>query len=135
MIRVFLDTNILVSASFWKGSSYLITMKIIGGEILGFTTNEILQEYRIVLKRDFDLTEEEIDKRVEKLLEFLEIVSPIESLDIIKDYPPDNKVLEGAMEARVDYIVTYDAKHLLKLKEFKGIKFVPPEEFLRISNK
>ncbi len=105
---------------------------MIDGEILGFTTNEILQEYRTVLKRDFDQSEEEVDKRVEKLLEFLEIVSPSTTINVIKDHPPDNKVLEGAIEARADYIITYDAKHLLKLKEFKEIKIVSPEEFLRI---
>lgn len=40
--------------------------------------------------------------------------------------------MECAMEAQADYIVTYDATHLLKLKEFEGIKIVSPTEFLRI---
>lgn len=41
----------------------------------------------------------------------------------------DNKILEAASEAKADYIISGD-KHLLKLKEFKGIKIVKAKEFL-----
>ncbi|MBI5051556.1 putative toxin-antitoxin system toxin component, PIN family, partial [Candidatus Micrarchaeota archaeon] len=71
MTKVFLDTNILIAATFWKGSSYNILIEISRKNILGFTTNQILDEYRKVLKRDFNHSEEETDQRVEKLLEVL----------------------------------------------------------------
>lgn len=132
MINIFLGTNVLISATFWKGSSYKIMMRLIDSEFLGFTTNAILQEYRHAVKRDFSLNEQEIDAKVQKLLEFLEIVSPSEAVNVIKDDPSDNKVLEGALEARADYIITYDAKHLLKIKEFQGITIISPEEFLEL---
>ena len=41
----------------------------------------------------------------------------------------DNMVINCAVEGNVDYVVTQD-EHLLKIKEFKGIKIVKPEEFL-----
>ena len=42
----------------------------------------------------------------------------------------DNKVVECAIESFSDYIITYDG-HLLKLKEYKGIKIMKPEEILK----
>jgi len=48
----------------------------------------------------------------------------------MKDDPDDNRVLECAIESSSDYIITYDG-HLLKLKEYTGIKIIKPEEILK----
>ena len=49
----------------------------------------------------------------------------------LKMTPNDNKVLECAKDGKADYIITSD-NHLLRLKEFEGIKIVSPGEFLKI---
>jgi len=56
---------------------------------------------------------------------------PKRKVNVVKQDPDDNKFIEAALEGEADYIVTQD-RHLLKLKEFEGIKIVTPEEFLRI---
>ena len=56
------------------------------------------------------------------------IVEPTEKILIVKDDPKDNIFIETAVGGNVDYIVSQD-NHLLKLKEFRGIKIVTPEEF------
>jgi len=40
-----------------------------------------------------------------------------------------NKILECALEAQASFIVSGD-KHLLEIKEYKGIKIISPKEFL-----
>lgn len=72
----------------------------------------------------------------EKVEEFLEIivfdskiVYPKNKLDIVKKDPSDNKVIECAIEAEASFVVSGD-KHLLEIKEYKGIKIVSPREFL-----
>jgi len=40
-------------------------------------------------------------------------------------------VLECALAAEADYIVTGDKKHLLTLREFHDIRIVSPSDFLR----
>lgn len=129
-IRLFLDTNILVSATFWEGASHALLLKIFKGNAIGFTTNSILHEYRVVLKRDFHLTEQEVDVQIGVLLQSLKIVSPSVSIDIIKLDPSDNRVLEGALEARCHYIISYD-KHLLDLLVFRTISIIKPEDLLK----
>lgn len=70
-------------------------------------------------------------RSVEKIIAIATLVEPVEKLNIVKEDPDDNMVLECAKAGKVDYIVSND-KHLLKLKEFEGIKIVTPKEFLQI---
>ena len=52
-------------------------------------------------------------------------------LKIVKEDPDDNKILECAVEGKADFIVSQDS-HLLKLREFHGIRIMSPEEFLEM---
>jgi predicted nucleic acid-binding protein len=45
--------------------------------------------------------------------------------------PQDEMVLECALAAEVDVIVSGDKKHLLSLRRFRGIPILSPSEFLR----
>jgi len=58
------------------------------------------------------------------------LVEPKEKFNTIKDDPSDNKIIECAKEGKSDFIITND-NHLLKLKEFEGIRIVTPKEFLK----
>jgi len=59
------------------------------------------------------------------------IVEPKERINIVKDDQKDNIFIETAVAGNVDYIISQD-NHLLKLKEFRGIKIITPEEFNKI---
>ena len=59
------------------------------------------------------------------------IVLPRQKFKIVKEDPDDNKIVEAAVEGNCDFIVSSD-KHLLKLKEFKGIKIITPKEFFKL---
>ena len=56
------------------------------------------------------------------------IVEPKEKISIVKDDPKDNIFIETAIAGNADYIITQD-NHLLKLKEFRRVKVITPEEF------
>ena len=58
------------------------------------------------------------------------IVKPGEKIDMVKEDPDDNIVLECAKAGKVDFIITQD-NHLLKLKIFENMPIITPEEFLR----
>lgn len=62
---------------------------------------------------------------------FTKLIEPKQKVDIIKDDSDDNKVVACATESSSQYIITYD-KHLLKLKEYKEIKIITPEELVKI---
>ena len=132
-MKIAVDTNFLVSATQWDYSvSHKLLQKLIRNNAEIFTTREILEEFTEVLKRDFLYNEADIQNLFEKILQFLTLVNPSIKVDVIKEDPDDNKIIECAIESKADYIISYD-KHLLKLKEFQGIKIVQPEEALGFS--
>ena len=132
-MKVTVDTNFLISATQWD---YSVAHKLLKKFILShteiFTTQDILDETAEVLERDFKYNKSEAKNIIEKVLLFAKLIDPKEKIDIIKDDPDDNKVVECAIESSSDYIVTYD-KHLLRLIEYKGIKIMKPEEILKES--
>jgi len=131
-MKVVLDTNFLVSATQWDYSvSHKLFEKLIRDNVEMFTTKEILEEFVEVLRRDFLYSDEESKILIELILKFLLLVNPGKKVDAVKEDPDDNKILECALESGAEYIISYD-KHLLKIKEFNGIRIITPEKFLDV---
>ena len=130
-MRVVFDTNVLISATLWNESSaQKILHKLIEEDYDIFLSLEIIEEYKKVLKRDFDYSEEEINNFISIIMQFSNIIEPNTIINIIQNDPEDNRILECAISANADIILSYD-NHLLKLKEFNEIRILKPEE-LRI---
>ncbi len=72
----------------------------------------------------------EMNRTVERITAIAAFVEPKEKLHVVIDDPTDDKFIECAKEGNADYIVSND-QHLLKIKEFEGIKIITPEEFLK----
>ena len=135
MIKITLDTNVLISGTFWTGKSFKIMKLIDEKKIICVLSKKILEEYYKILKSDEIIEKIKkkdllISKIAEKIITNSLIVEPKIKLNIIKEDPDDNKILECAKTGKVDYIITND-NHLLKIKGFEGIKIVKPEEFLK----
>ena len=126
--RVVLDTNIYVSATFWTGRPYIIVQKAIKQDIAVFVSDEIIQELRKVLARDFSISKSEIEEVVEAILLFTNMLNPKKKVSAVQDDPEDDRILECALACNADCIVTQD-NHLLKLKEFQNIAILTPQEF------
>jgi len=128
MVAVTFDTNVLLSATLWDGSvAQKLLFDLIRQNVQIYSTLEILSEYQEVLKRDFDFSDEEIKEILEKVLAFATLVSPTLRINIVKDDPDDDKIIECALESNSRYIITYD-KHLLNIREYQGIRIIRPEE-------
>jgi|SRR3989344_1069289 len=133
-MKITVDTNVLISSTFWYGASNKIIEKVENKELELILSKEIIEEFLRVLNyeeiqqkiRDKNL---EMKRSVEKIISISLITEPKQKFDIIKEDPDDNKILECAFERKVDYIISQD-NHLLKLKNFEGIKIINPEEFL-----
>lgn len=131
-MRVVFDTNVLLSATLWDLSvSHKLLMALIRLDVAIFSSSFIISEYKRVLKRDFGYDDESISSISDRILMFASLVIPISNVDVVKDDPSDNRILECAIDSCSGYVVTYD-KHLLSIKEYCGIKILRPEEILRI---
>lgn len=119
--KIVCDTNTLVSGFLWKGKEYLLLSRVLERKAVLFTSPALLSEFARVLEypkiRPLIPNPAELTKKLESIAVFVE---PKEKVEIIKEDPDDNKVLECALAAGADFIVSGD-NHLLKLRAFKGI--------------
>jgi len=129
MIKVVLDTNVFISALFWKGAPYQIFKRILEGAILNFVSPQILAEIKERLLDKFKLPPEKVKEFLEIIVFNSQLVYPKKKLNIVKKDPKDNKILECALEAKASFVISGDG-HLLEIKKYKGIKIVSPKEFL-----
>ncbi|MBS3139868.1 putative toxin-antitoxin system toxin component, PIN family [Candidatus Woesearchaeota archaeon] len=127
-MAVTFDTNVLLSATLWDGSvAQKLLFDLIRQGVKIYSTTEILSEYQEILKRDFDFSDTEVSEIMGKVLAFVTLVSPQTKIKAVKNDPDDDVIIECAFESESKYIITYD-KHLLNLKEFRGIRIIKPEE-------
>jgi len=130
MIRVVLDTNVFISALFWKGAPYQIFKRVLNGAILNFTSPQILEEIEGRLLDKFKLPPEKVKEFLEIIIFNSQIVFPKRKLNIVKEDPSNNKIIECVLEAKASFIISGD-RHLLKIKEYREIKIISPREFIR----
>ena len=134
-MRVVLDTNVLISGTFWTGDSFRILSLIDSGKFTLILSKEILEEYDRVLHSDEILEKsayrEEKAMAVRRLLAMATIIVPTSHVRVVTDDPDDDKFLDAAMEGKAGFIVSQD-QHLLKLKEFQNIRILTPQELLRL---
>ena len=133
MNKAVFDTNVYISALGFGGipEQLLELATGPGRQFQLYTSHDILKEIMKVLGSDkFKFAKEEIADAISVIDDAADVVSPGIRLNIIK-HETDNRILECAVKARVDYIVSGD-KHLLGLKEYKGIRSITPAQFLKI---
>lgn len=132
-MKVVFDTNIVASASFWRGKPFDCLSAWARGEISVYVSPQLLSEY-------FD-TVEELSARypqkprvewIENLTASADLVFPSDRARGETPDPFDEMILECALAADADYIVSGDKKHLLPLREFRGIKILTADGFLKL---
>ena len=132
-MKVVIDTNVFISGIFWEGNfSSEIIDALKNKEIQSICSLEIIEEIVKTLSNfRIQMNKELIDNWKDIILKNSIMVKPIKKIDIVKDDPDDNKFIEAAIEGRAEYIISQD-KHLLKIKEYEGIKILNPSDFIKI---
>ena len=133
-MKAVLDTNVFISGIFWKGASNKVISNWKDGKFTLVTSLEGISEIIKILK-DFKikLPDDMIKEWIDLIVRNSIVVEPKEKILAVKDDPKDNIFIETAVAGNVDYIVSQD-NHLLKIKGFRGIKIITPEEFNKIRN-
>jgi uncharacterized protein len=133
--KVILDTNILVSALGWQGNPHRVLQKAIDKEVELFISYEQLEELARVLDYPkFDFTAEEKTRFKALISATAVLVRPRTKLDIIKEDPSDNRILECALASKADFIISGDA-HLIALGKLESTRIVSASQFLTASKR
>jgi putative PIN family toxin of toxin-antitoxin system len=128
-IVVTLDTNIYVSALQFGGAPMALLAMALDNEIEIAISQPILTETLRVLREKFRWLPYDILDAGQRLERIGRMVQPTLVLNVIEYDPPDNRILECAVESGSRYIVSHD-KDLLRLASYRGIEIVTVADFL-----
>lgn len=131
-MRVVLDTNVWISALVFPGGAcdQLVRKLRESPSVVLLTSSFILQEFERVLVEKFEYARHDAEPLRRAVAEFSTIVEPQQRVTVIRQPDADNRILECAVDGQADLLVTGDAKHLLPLKIFRGIRICSPREVL-----
>lgn len=134
--KIILDTNVLVSALRSSlGPSFALVQAIRAGKIRMCCSPALFLEYEDVLKRPsqltaFELTVVDVDDILADLAGHIQPVSThYQWRPQLRD-PSDEMVLEAAVNASAEAIVTYNLRDFTPAKSF-GILVLNPEQTFR----
>ena len=125
-LKIVPDTGFYIAAALKDGyaRTYLLGK---GSRYLSyqlFSSEAILLEVQEKFENKFGFDRSTVVVAINDIRKVVKIVHPTKIVNAVRD-PDDNKVLECALEAEADVVLSFD-KDLLDLKEYNGIKIVHP---------
>lgn len=134
-MKVVFDTNVVASASFWCGAPFDSLAAWAQGRCQAVVSPALLAEYHETIEElRLEYAKHPFVPWADALTETAELVFPAERASGATPDRDDEMVLECALAAEADCIVTGDKKHLLPLREFRGIPILSPAEFMKRLN-
>jgi uncharacterized protein len=125
-MKVVLDTNVIIDG---LHDEYSYEKQIIdavrSGEIEAFANHQTVRENKLIMRRLVD--HPEYEREINQLFSQINPVINRHQIHIVRDRE-DNKILESAVEAEAEYLITRD-NDLLSLEKYQGVKIVTPANF------
>ena len=109
MLTFTLDTNSHISALEFGGTRLRLLHMTVEGEIEIAISQPIIDETRRILRDKFGWSQARLDDVEAWLSSITRLVALRQTLDIVKQNPPDNRILECAVEDSSLYVVSGDS--------------------------
>jgi putative PIN family toxin of toxin-antitoxin system len=129
-VTVVFDTNILFSATGWRGQPFQCVELARTGKLQAASCTHIMDELSEKLVAKLRFSSEQAAETLADYLGFMPLVNIAGDLRAVPRDPEDNAVLECAVVAQARFIITGDLD-LLSLGTFRGIEIIRAAEFMR----
>ena len=131
-LRVVLDTNVLFSALAFPAESppSRVLRLIVEGRVDAFHSQFILDELEETLRAKAGWGDEELRALRRRLKPLFTLVVPHSRVAVVTRIEADNRILECAVDAQADVLITGNLKDIRPLGLFRGVEIVTPREFL-----
>ena len=125
-MRIVLDTNVLING-FKDEYSYekRIIDAVASGEIEAYANKQTLRENKLLSSQLIE--NDEYQHLLNDLFAQINWVVNRRQINVVRD-SEDNKILESAVEAEADYLVTSD-NDLLRLEKYENVQIINPSQF------
>jgi predicted nucleic acid-binding protein len=101
------------------------------GKVEGFLSPFILDELEKNLHAKSGWNPDRLIALRKNLKTSFSIVNPTTQINVIKRVPADNRILECAVDAGADVLISGNMKDIRPLGNFQGIRILTPREFLQ----
>ena len=129
-MRLFFDTNVIVSAIITRGQSFeVIKDSFYKHEV--FYTDYVIKEIRRVLTDKFPISDKTINRAVTLIKKYFIKGKTAKTVEKICRDTDDNQILADTVESNIEILITGD-KDLLVLKKHKGIKIILPKDYWKL---
>ena len=129
-VKAVFNTHYTDFRLFWRGSPYRCLLAAQAGLVDVYVSPPILTELVRVLQVKFQLPLEQIDEVVAVVRGAASVVEITGTVRVVSDDPSDDKFVETAQVAGVDYLVSGD--HLLTCHAMGEVRVVTARMFLDI---
>jgi putative PIN family toxin of toxin-antitoxin system len=125
------DTNVLLSMLGFPGGRLDVLWNIILADLMvlvlsDFILQELIRNFRLKAR----LSEQDTSDILDLLRNHARIVATRKHIAIIKDCPADNRILECAIKAQANVLITGDLKHIRPIDRIQATLILTPREFL-----
>lgn len=133
-MKIVFDTNIYISAFVIPGgNAEKAYLHAIDGDFELCTSVAILTELARKLDEKFGWEKQKIAQLITSISNVATVFKTTPWLKVVSD-DPDNRILECALKAGAEFLVTGD-KHLLKLSNYGNFEIIKLSTFLSILHK
>ena len=125
-MKIVIDTNVLING-FKDEYSYekKIIDAVIAGDIEAYANKQTLRENKLIASQLID--NDDYRRDLDSLFSQINWVINRRQVRVVRD-EQDNKILESAVEAGAEFLITSD-NDLLELDEHQGVKIINPAQF------
>jgi putative PIN family toxin of toxin-antitoxin system len=131
VLEVTADSNIYISALVFAGRPLPFLDGARGGVFSLAISEALLDEGHRILRDKFGWSKEALDEAAASIGDFTRRVRPSEAIDAVMADPDDNRVLECAVAAASQFIVTGDGD-LLRLGSYRAIQILRVADFMEL---
>lgn len=126
MMRIVLDTNVIINADRGEGSYGKRILDLVRwGEVEAIISHPVRREKELILNRL--VNDAVLKKAVKEYFSLAKLVEPVEIQIELEDVE-DIKLLELAVGGQAQFLIT-DDHHLLSVGNIAGVKIIKPSEF------
>ncbi len=131
-LRVVVDTNVLFSALAFPAESppAKVFRLLVDGKVHGWCSPFILTELERTLQAKASWDEEQLQRLRRRLKPLFTWLVPTSHISVITRLEADNRILECAVDAHANVLITGNMKDIRPLGTFRGIEILTPREFL-----
>ena len=131
-LRVVVDTNVLFSALAFPAESppAKVFRLLVDGKVHVWCSPFILAELEHALQAKAGWDEEQLRRLRQRLKPVFTWLVPTSRISVITRLEADNRILECAVDAHANVLITGNMKDIRPLGTFRGIEILTPREFL-----